>query len=117
MKKSLFPIVLLILLSTIYLKAQSGRLSGTVVDIETTENIPFASVALFSADKGSPVKGTVSDNNGHFVIEEIPFGSYHLMISFIGYETDSSNVVEISREKHRVDLGKVGLGISKVALE
>ncbi len=117
MKKSLFPIVLLILLSTIYVKAQSGRLSGTVVDIETSENIPFASVALFSTDNASPIKGTVSDNSGHFVIEEIPFGSYHLMISFIGYETDSSNVVEISREKHRVDLGRVGLGISKVALE
>lgn len=117
MKKSLFPFILLILLNVVHVNAQSGRVTGSVVDIETSENIPFATVALFSTDQSSPVKGTVSDNSGNFVIEKIPFGNYRLSISFIGYETDSTNLVEISREKNRVDLGKVGLGISKVALE
>jgi len=87
------------------------------VDIESNESIPFASVALFEEEGSAPITGTVSDNSGYFILEDLSYGRYRLVISFIGYETDSSTLVEINAQSKRADLGQVGLGISTVALE
>jgi len=97
--------------------AQTGRVSGHVVDKESEEGIPFASVALFEENDAAPVQGTISDNHGKFILENLPYGRYRVEVSFIGYETDSTTTIEINAQSRRVDLGSVGLGISTVALD
>ncbi len=87
-----------------------------VVDKESYESIPFASIAIIDANNGSAVTGTVSDNTGKFTIVDLSWGRYQVLISFIGYETDSTRFVEIGDRVRQVDLETVELGISKVAL-
>ena len=88
-----------------------------MVDKESKESIPFASIAIMDANEGSAITGTVSDNTGKFVIEDLSWGRYQVLISFIGYETDSSRIIEVSDGDRQVDLGTIELGISKVALQ
>ena len=88
-----------------------------VVDKESRESIPFATIAVVDTDGDSPVTGTVSDNAGKFRLDELSWGRYQILISFIGYETDSTRFVEIGERARQVDLGTVELGISKVALQ
>lgn len=109
--------MMLLSLEGIHLVAQKGRIEGLVVDKESYESIPFASIAIINPNDGSPVTGTVSDNSGTFVVEDLSRGQYQLLISFIGYETDSSRIIEITERDMQVDLGKVELGISRVALQ
>ena len=117
MMKYFFLLLVLLSLENANLLAQKGEIEGLVVDGESSENIPFASVAALDINTGTPVKGTVSDNSGKFIIEDLPPGRYKMMISFIGYETDSSRYVEISDQDRHVDMGTITLGISKIALQ
>lgn len=115
--KYFFPILILLSLGSTHLSAQKGRIEGMVVDKESFESIPFASIAIVDANKGSAVKGTVSDNTGKFAVEDLSLGRYQIFISFIGYETDSTRIIEVNDGARQVDLGTVELSISKVALQ
>ncbi|MGM5471214.1 TonB-dependent receptor [Flavobacteriaceae bacterium LMO-SS05] len=79
--KIVFNIMMLFAISSTY--AQSN-LKGTVTDKATSELITFANIYLPELEKG-----TTTDENGLFKIENIPSGTYKVIISFIGYETQS----------------------------
>jgi outer membrane receptor protein involved in Fe transport len=117
MMKYFFLLLTLLSLENANLLAQKGEIKGLVVDGESSESIPYASIAVLDINSGTPVKGTVSDNSGKFIIENLALGRYQMMISFIGYETDSSRYIEISDQDRHVDMGTITLGISKVALQ
>lgn len=117
MQKYILSSLLILLIGTLSVTAQWGRLSGTIKDKESGESIPFATVALMEAGGGTLMTGTVSDNSGKFVLENLAYGRYTVVVSFIGYETDSTTQVEINAQSRRVDLGTLGLGISRMALD
>ncbi|WP_010523039.1 TonB-dependent receptor [Aquimarina agarivorans] len=78
MKKALF--FLLLLASTVTFA--QGNIQGVVNDKELAGSpLPFADVYL----KGT-TKGTTTDFDGKYVIENIDPGTYTLVISFVGYE-------------------------------
>ncbi len=103
--------------SAINMFGQKGQISGMVTDGASGERIPFVSVALLEEDGRSPVKGTVSDNNGEFSVEDVAFGRYRMVISFIGYETDSVRMLELTRQSPKIDVGTVALKVSMVELD
>ncbi|WP_224483980.1 TonB-dependent receptor [Robertkochia aurantiaca] len=74
----------LLLMSFQPLTAQvTGELFGKVTD-QTGEPIPGASVYLEGTNMG-----TQTDMNGRYEIRDIPPGSYNLVVSYIGYETQT----------------------------
>jgi outer membrane receptor protein involved in Fe transport len=97
--------------------AQNGRISGTVVDGETGERIPYVTIAVYGENGGAPLQGTASDEKGDFTMAGLETGKYRLAISFIGYETDSTREVEITKQVSRINLGTVSLKVSSVALD
>jgi outer membrane receptor protein involved in Fe transport len=109
--------LILVLVMTISGNAQTGRISGHVVDKESEEDIPFASVALYEETESAPLMGAVSDNAGFFKLDNLPFGRYRVEVSFIGYETDATRVIEVNSQSKRLDLGTIGLEVSAVALD
>jgi hypothetical protein len=66
--------------------AQTGSLSGRVVDASTEEPLPFANVFISSTTLGAT---TVLD--GSFLIERVPFGSVQLVVSYVGYKHQTFN--------------------------
>lgn len=117
MKRTVLIATFVLSVWTLNLSAQKGQINGSVVDRETGEGIPFASIALYPENELVPLKGTVSDNHGKFSIKELSAGRFRLAFSFIGYETDSATLVEIPDATSRVNLGEVGLEISRIALD
>ena len=59
--------------------AQSYFLRGKVVS--SAETLAFASVGITSLGKG-----TLTNEKGVFVLENLPAGKYRLSISLVGYE-------------------------------
>lgn len=80
--------------------AQQGTISGTVIDAESGETLPGASVQIPAEDAG-----TATDAEGAFSIRVAP-GEYELRVSFVGYEnvTRTVNVQSGSTNQIRVRL-------------
>lgn len=74
-----FCTVLLLLLVTQELYAQQ-TISGTVRDWESGETLPYASVSI--KDSG---RGTATNNDGYFVLLDVPADSIVLRVTYLGY--------------------------------
>jgi len=73
--------------------AQAYILSGSVRDGSTNETLPFANISV----KGESF-GTVTDAAGLFRLP-LKTGSYDLLISFIGYKTETRSILIDARDR------------------
>lgn len=87
----------------------SGSLSGKVKDEITNESIDFAVVNLMSQSSSALVRSIMSENDGFFQFQEVPFGTYKLKISFIGYESRIIQNIIIDKDNVVQNLGTVKL--------
>ncbi|WP_338359813.1 TonB-dependent receptor [Yeosuana marina] len=83
---------LMLLMATTLLYSQN-TLDGTVIDNDTKEAIAFANVYFPTLEKG-----VSTNDDGSFTIENIPTGTYKIIVSFIGYETQSLNITIPTKE-------------------
>ena len=81
-----------------FVKAQTGRLSGTVLDSKTGETLPGATVLIEGTTKGSSV-----DFDGKFVLNNVPIGKVNVVISYISYSTKKITDILIN-DKEPVDI-------------
>lgn len=63
--------------------AQKGMITGKVTDTRG-EPVPYASVALFSAQDSTLEGGGASDDHGRFTVESAP-GDYFIRVSFLSF--------------------------------
>ncbi len=80
---------------------------SAVVFNEKEIPLAFANVLLLKASDTSLVKGTISENNGVFRIDDVNDGTYLLEISMIGFQTYRSTVFEVKNKKPIKDLGNL----------
>jgi len=59
------------------------NITGTILDKEMETSLPGATVVLVSPNLN---KGSISDENGQFILQSLEPGRYTISISFIGYE-------------------------------
>lgn len=84
-----------------------GNISGVVFNKTTSEPLDFANVSLVDPQSGKPLPiGTVTDENGAFVIKNVPTGKYIVRISMIGNVAQER---EITVNNANIDLGRIGL--------
>jgi hypothetical protein len=81
---------LIILLSTTTL-AQSGKISGRVIDGATSEPLPFVNILVEGTNLGA-----ASDINGFYSIIGVPPGVYSIRASAIGYNAQTVQQVRVS---------------------
>src|SRR5690349_4678282 len=87
----------------------NGKITGFVQDADTKEPVEFATVALALVNTEKPIDGTVCDEKGKFTISKIEPGTYSIIVSFIGYETQTIAGVTISDKKEEANLGIIKL--------
>lgn len=107
--------ILFMLISPLF--SQTGNIRGVIEDRETDERIPYATISVYSTESSEPVTGNVSDNEGNFSIVRLPFGTYNIVISFIGYESAEINEVVVDQQSPTVNLGTVHLNQSFTQLD
>ncbi|MEQ8926594.1 MAG: TonB-dependent receptor [Fulvivirga sp.] len=61
--------------------AQTGSVSGSVIDTDTNEPLIGATILIKGTNKGS-----ISDLNGQYLIKSVPVGKQTVLITYIGYE-------------------------------
>ncbi|MFC3559178.1 outer membrane beta-barrel family protein [Pedobacter jamesrossensis] len=101
-----FSILLLLILFPFISLAQepSGTIKGSVVDSASKKPIEFITIAI--KKDGTVFKTTVTPENGQFVFEKIPFGSYTLTAIAVGYGTKTVPA-ELKAGTTNFDAGKL----------
>jgi hypothetical protein len=97
----------------VFLAEEPGGISGGVLDSISGESLSGAEViaTLSGGSNYNFESATETDQEGDFLITNLPVGSYHLTISAAGYapyETDSGEEVQVSPGEI-VDIGDIGL--------
>jgi hypothetical protein len=100
-----------LILCTFGISAQY-TLSGTVKDGTGSKAVPYATVALMTADS-SVITGTTTGKDGTFKLENVGQGNYLIRISYIGYET----AYIITAAPQRSDPGEIRLKESENKLQ
>ncbi len=85
----------------------NSKISGVIIDAVTNQPIEYATVALNDPATDKPVDGTVCDDKGKFTINKVAEGKYNVVVSFIGFETQTFPV-NVDGKKN-IDLGSVKL--------
>ena len=92
-----------------------GRITGTVIDKNLQQPIPFVTVAIKALD-GEIITGGITDDNGNFNIDEIPYGKSKVSIQFIGYVTYERDIT-LSRRSKNIEFGTILLEEDIAALD
>lgn len=84
-----------------------GSVSGSVIDKNLQEPIPYATVIIADASD-KVISGGISTEDGTFSINDIPNGNYNLKIQFIGYK-DYQQPITITRKNKDLNVGVIEL--------
>jgi len=96
------------LLCSTLIFAQNGRITGIVTDEISKERIPFATVSMFS-ETDIFQAGGVSGSDGSFSLDNLKYGSYKLVVKFMGYRTDTLGSVVLSKKASSLNLGLIAI--------
>ncbi len=129
MNKAAFSCFLLLFISTFALAqypgaggASSGsnivgKITGQIIDSASQTPVEFATIALRRSGFDKDIDGTISDENGNFVVPNIKPGTYDVSISFIGYTPRKVTDIELTLKSPDADLGTIQLQTDQVLLE
>ena len=97
------------------LPSAPGKLSGTVAG---PDGQPLGSVGVTvkSATDSSMVTAAITQKDGKFRIDGLPFGKYTLRVAMIGYKPRSSDVFALTAEKSSFEVGIIKLEVAPIQL-
>lgn len=113
-KNSLF--IFLILVSSNFMFSQGFEIKviGTLIEAESKQSVPYATVVLYDNTTKTIIKGVTSDDNGAFNISTSRT-DFYIEISFMGYKTKT--ITNFTVANNRIDLGTIFLESDSQALD
>jgi len=101
MNKVKFLIISLIFVIASNINAQNitQSIRGQIIEKQTQATLPGATILIQESD---PLIATTTNNNGYFLLENIPVGRISLQISFMGFNTIVLSNLNLSSGKELV---------------
>ncbi len=87
-------ITLLFLFLSFSVFAQNGIIKGKVLEAKSNESVPFANVSI----EGLPI-GVTTDIDGNYILENLEPGLYNIVVSFLGYKTQTIAEIQVTNSK------------------
>ena len=97
--------------TSVYAVDPPVSITGTVINQNASdrEAVEFATVVLLNASDSSMIKGTTTQNDGTFIINNVEAGDYLVKVSFIGYRDLYTQKITLRADTDELDLGKLPL--------
>ncbi|MAX29964.1 MAG: hypothetical protein CMG14_03530 [Candidatus Marinimicrobia bacterium] len=96
----------------------SGIIRGSVIDNMLEEGKAYANISIVKEDSDDIIAGGITDENGLFLIDKIPFGKYFLVVQYIGYEDMIIDGIVIRPpDKMELDIGQIRINAKTIMLE
>ncbi len=109
-KKLLSLIFLVCVTGSVY--AQSGSITGTVTDATTGESLPGVTILLEEISRG-----TATNIDGEYTINNVPAGTYTLRASFVGFTPFETTVnIGSGSTQLNIELSEDILGLDEVVV-
>ena len=77
--------------------------SGLVMDSLSNEPLSFAALSFISPQDDQLITGGICNNEGRFMIEEVPVGAYKILIEYMGYAPKIIPEVKVRPNKNSND--------------
>ena len=91
LRRCVTTVLVLLVMPIAALAQNTGKLSGVITDASTGESLPGANIVL-----GGTLLGSASDLDGNYFIIGVPVGTYDVTASFVGYQAQTVQQVEIN---------------------
>lgn len=119
MKKLAFLKLLFILLfcfksGQLWAQNDSFQIKGSLIEEETSQAIPYATVAIYDAENKQLITGTTTDDNGSFEVR-VSQSNVYIEISFMGYQSKTITTFSISNDI--IDLGTIAIAPDNQSLD
>jgi outer membrane receptor protein involved in Fe transport len=89
--KFVFALICTLILPALLFGAETGKITGKVVDKETGEGLPGANVLITGTSMGA-----ITDVDGKYIMLNVPAGVYSIRASFVGFRTVTVTNVGVS---------------------
>lgn len=113
LKNSIY-LLLLILSSSFAIAQQNIEVIGKLVEEETSQSIPYATLVIKDKSTNKNITGVITDDNGNFIITTTK-PNFYVEISFMGFETKT--ITEFTVTNRKVNLGTIKLAPNSQALD
>jgi iron complex outermembrane recepter protein len=90
-------------------KPKIGRITGTVIDAETSQPLQYAIVSVINPIDTTVVTGGLTSKTGEFKIKDIPVGKYIVRIKYIGYRSARTDSLLVTPNRPGKDFGIIKL--------
>jgi len=95
-----------------------GLIRGSVLDSILDEAKAYANISVVKEDTDDIIAGGMSDKNGLFLVDQIPFGKYFIVVQYIGYEDLIIDSITIKPpDKIQIDLGSLKISPRTLVFE
>lgn len=99
MQKKIFTLLLSFSFCLETINAQT--IKGTILDYNSQMSVIGATIRVLNSE---PIKGTTTDIDGKFIINDAPLGQQIVSISYIGYKTETVEVLVSSGKEAIINL-------------
>ena len=102
--------------SAAYTQTQTGKISGKVLDASSGRPVDFATVAVINKSTGKAVKAAQTNQDGRFTLGLIPYGTFAVKVSFVGYKPFVKDQVSVSAQQPAIELGEIKISAAKSSM-
>ena len=92
----LIALIFIVNINNLYSQSRYGKIEGLVLNIEN-EPLVGGNVILPNLERGA-----ITNNQGEFIITQLPDGIYQVVVKYIGYKSESQNVKVNAGETSRI---------------
>lgn len=93
--RKIIKALMIVLVATFALHAQTGKVSGRVTDAETGDPLPGANIVI----RGDNPVGTATNLDGEFILSGAPVGTQLMNVTYIGYK---QKTIEVNVERNQI---------------
>ena len=99
-------------------KYSGGIIRGSVVDSIIEESKKYANISIVDGASDDIIDGGITDAEGMFLIDNIPFGRYYIVVEYIGYEDKIIDDIQVYPPNNLVvDLGVVQISPKMILVD
>ncbi len=91
---------------------KEAKVTGTIIDGSNNEAVPFASIAIYQAKDSTLLTGVLSNANGSFAVEKLPYGKFYAVVTFVGYKPHKVDNILLTPNQKTAALGTIKVNIT-----
>jgi len=95
---------------------KEAKVTGIILDGANNQAVPYASVAIYQAKDSTLLTGVLSNSDGSFTIEKLPYGKFYVIVTFVGYKPHRVNNIFLTPNQKSAALGTIKVNIQTTAL-